>query len=241
MGEALGRRGRLLLGETSGGSPIWLSARDHQHRHLYFFREYEPDVTALFQRLVRPGSTVYDVGANAGYFTLLAHELGASVHAFEPHPIVTRLLERSVALQRERRGRITVVPAACSERSELMRLFLGPVHSTGMSSVEKPGLQWADVPGITLDDYSRRVGHKPDLVKIDVEGHELEVLRGAIELLREARPVVIVETEKAEVLDLMSGLDYEPRRVLASGSLTEHDGSLELAARGYENVCFLPA
>lgn len=240
LGEALGRQRRLLLGTTSGGSPIWLSARDHQHRHIYFYREYEPDITALFYRLVRPGWTVFDVGANAGYFTLLGHELGADVHAFEPHPLVRALLERTVALQPNRPGIISVVPAACSDHLGVLPLFLAEPGNTGMSSLGVPTGRRVDVQLLTLDHYSQQSNVTPNLLKIDVEGHERMVLKGAKRLLATARPVVVVETARSEVLDLMRGSGYGPWRVQADGSLAAHDGSLDLADSGFENVCFLP-
>jgi FkbM family methyltransferase len=241
VGEALGRHGRLLLGTTPGRSPIWLSARDHQHRHLYFFREYEPDITALFHRFIRPGWTVFDVGANAGYFTVLSHELGANVHAFEPHPSVCALLEQTAALQPKRLGSIRIVRSACSDLGGVMPLYLAEPESTGMSSLGKPTGQAVDVQTLTLDDYSQRFNATPDFLKIDVEGHEREVLKGAKQLLREKRPIVIVETESTDVLNLLIGLDYDAWRIRRDGSLVAHGGTLDLAANGYENVCFLPS
>src|SRR6202051_4453033 len=72
LGEARGDR--VLVGRTVGGSPIALSMRDHQHRAIYFYGEYEPEITALFRRLVGPGSGVFDGGADAGYFSTLSRE-----------------------------------------------------------------------------------------------------------------------------------------------------------------------
>jgi FkbM family methyltransferase len=235
IGEALGDR--VLLGKTPGGSPMILSMRDHQHRAIYFHGEHEPDITALFRRLVKPGWTVFDVGANAGYFSILAAELGAEVHAFEPNPSVRELLTRSVRLGS---SEIEVVPAACSDHEARLPLFLSDPGNTGMSSLGVPTERHVEVDVITLEAYSRGSRARPDLLKIDVEGHEREVLAGASSLLASARPIVIAETGDGDTIELMHSYAYEPMRILGDGTTVAHDGRLKLVG-GYENICFMPS
>jgi FkbM family methyltransferase len=228
LGGLLGDR--VLLGKTLGGSEIALSMADHFHRRIYFWGEYEKRTTALFRRVVQPGMTVFDVGANVGYFTMLSRELGAEVHAFEPNPNVRRLLSHSASLQEG----ITVVPAACSDHEGTMTLWLSPARNTGGSSLERRTDTPIEVEVIVLDDYAKRVGARPDLIKFDVEGHELRALRGARGLLEHARPIVVVETKQQEVVELMRELGYSAHRVLADGlSPLEDLGKAE-------NVCFMP-
>jgi FkbM family methyltransferase len=217
IGEALGDR--VLVGRTPGGSPMALSMRDHQHRSIYFYGDYEPEITELFQRLVTPGSTVYDVGANAGYFALLSGELGASVHAFEPNPAVRALLSRSVELGR---GDITVVPCAVSGHAGKLPLYVSGPGNTGRSGLMVERGTAVEVDVVTLDDYSERTGTRPQLVKIDVEGAEVGVLEGMGRLLADVKPTLIVElhvthgaVEHAthnEVAELLAraGYEYEP-------------------------------
>jgi FkbM family methyltransferase len=239
LGRALGDR--VLVGRTLGGSPIVLSMRDHQHRAIYFYGEHEPDITALFRRLVAPGSTFLDVGANVGYFSILAQELGASVHAFEPNPVVRALLTRSVSLGP---GGIEVVAAACSDHEGTMILHLSEPGNTGMTSLSAPSAvpaeRQCEVDVITLDDYVRRTEIHPDVVKVDVEGHEREALAGGRWMLETARPTVIAETSRLETIELMRELDYVPHRILEDGSTIAHGGQLHLVG-GYENICFIPA
>jgi FkbM family methyltransferase len=234
MGEALGDR--VLLGSTPQGSPMALCMRDHQHRYIYFHGDYEPEIAALFRRFLTPGSTVFDVGANAGYFSILSAELGARVHAFEPNPSVRALLARSVQLGS---GEIAVIPAACSDRDGRIALYLSDPQNTGMSSVNGGEGTRIEVDTLTLDAYARRTGAHPSLIKVDVEGHEREALAGAAGLLAATRPVVIAETGGKATLELMGDLSYEPYRIGADGSLAAHDGRLELVG-GYENICFMP-
>lgn len=234
IGEALGDR--VLVGRTSGGSPMALSMRDHQHRAIYFYGEHEPEITALFRRLVTQGSIVFDVGANVGYFSILSCELGATVHAFEPNPSIRALLTRSVRLGT---GEIKVVAAACSDHEGTMPLYLSDPGNTGMSSLNKPTEKHVEVDVITLDAYTRRTQAYPALIKIDVEGHEYEVLSGAKSLIETARPIVMAETGTVQTIELMSSYDYVPRRILRDGSTVAHNGQLQLAG-GYENICFVP-
>jgi FkbM family methyltransferase len=237
LGEALGDR--VLIGTTSGGSPMALSMRDHQHRSIYFHGEHEPEITALFRRFLTPGAIVFDVGANAGYFSILTAELSGRAHAFEPNPGVRALLERSVALGS---GEIVVVAAACSDCEGMVPLYLSDPGNTGMSSVRRPADGHGariQVSTITLDAYAQSTGARPALIKVDVEGHEREALVGASRLLADVRPVVIAEVGTDATLELMRELDYEPHRIGAGGALSWHDGRLELVG-GYENVCFTP-
>jgi FkbM family methyltransferase len=235
LGEALGDR--VFVGKTAGGSPITLSMRDHQHRAIYFYGEYEPEITTLFRRLVKPGSTVFDVGANAGYFSITSRELGAKVHAFEPNPRVRALLARSVELGG---GGIEVVAAACSDHNGTMPLYLSDPGNTGMTGLRTPTDVSVDVQVIKLDDYVTRTQARPDLIKLDVEGHEREALAGAQALLHECRPTLIVEASGPATLDLMRTHGYLPQRILPDGSTAAHDGRLDLIG-GYENICFVPA
>jgi FkbM family methyltransferase len=237
LGEQLGNRHRVVIGRLPGGSPIALALEDHQHREIYFHGEYEPELTNLFATLVGPGSVVYDVGANAGYFTLLCRDLGAQVHSFEPNPALRRLLNRSLSL---RPGGATVIPTACSDRAGMKKLFLSDSGNTGMSGFSHRGGPSVDVPILTLDDYSDRSGSKPDVVKIDVEGHEREVLKGAEAVLLESRPTVIVETNHPDIFETMDRRGYAAHNVQADGTLRPHTGTLALNQKGFENVCFLP-
>jgi len=233
LGEALGDE--VLLGKTLGGSVMALSMRDHQHRAIYFYGEYEPEMTALFKRVVTPGCTVFDVGANAGYFSVLSLECGAAhVHAFEPNPAVHSLLVRTAELGS---GDIESVPAACSDHDGRTALYISAPANTGESSLQRKTENSVEVDLITLDGYADRTGARPDLIKIDVEGSEFAVLSGARSLLETARPTVIAETKNPDVLELMKSLGYTPNSILLDGSTALHVGHF---GTRHENVCFLP-
>jgi FkbM family methyltransferase len=223
IGQALGDR--VLVGRTPGGSPIALSMRDYQHRGIYFEGSYEPEIAALFKRLIAPGATVFDVGANAGYLSILAGELSARVHSFEPNPRVRALLRLSAQLGS---GDLEVLPYACSDHAGTMPLYLSDPGETGRSGLMVERADSVEVETIALDEYAARANAHPQLVKIDVEGAEGAVIRGMSEILRADRPTLIVElhitkgeTEHAshdEVAALLEQAGYEQRPIGGEGS-----------------------
>jgi FkbM family methyltransferase len=139
---------------------------------------------------------VLDVGANVGYFSLLAaRHIGPSgvVHAFEPEPVNFRVLRQNVTASGH--DNIEIWACALSDRSGTQALYLSRSnlgrHSFSFSNVPATGAA-VDVPTRTLDEFAADLidDGPPILVKIDVEGAEGRVLRGAGGLL--ARDAVTV-------------------------------------------------
>jgi FkbM family methyltransferase len=129
--------------------------------------------------------TVWDVGANVGAISLiLARLVGRTGHvlAIEPSP------RNAKALRRHVRKRATVIEAAVSSRSGWVP-FAGDGRSDGQISANGSVL----VKAITLDELLAVVPQPPALVKMDIEGHELDAFRGAVELLHGVRPMLVVE------------------------------------------------
>lgn len=159
---------------------------------------YEPDVRAILAHLLKPGDTFIDCGANVGYFSVQAGALvGASgtVVSIEANPETFKLLKRN--LEANRIG----VPLHCALTSEggEVELFM-PNDWDVYSSLRRGGLVQGDqvrsfkVRGRGLDEVVQELGLKNvKLVKIDVEGGELDVLSSATDLLGNLRPYFIVE------------------------------------------------
>ena len=173
------------VGTITTGSSLFLDPRDIHHAHIWFFGTYEPGNTRLLKRLVRPGCTFLDVGANAGYYSALASDLGAAtVVAFEPNPALAELIRRSG---------FPVVQAAVGATVGEATLYLSKDKgNTGTSSIREHywgvGEFGITVPLITLDGYCERHRISPDVVKIDVEGAEAQVLEGMVRLLDRQAP-----------------------------------------------------
>jgi FkbM family methyltransferase len=165
---------------------------------------YEPHLTAVFQRYCRPGMTVVDVGANLGYFTLLASQLvGPSGHvvAVEPSSDNCRLLLSS--LRDQGITNVALLPLACDTETG-WAYYSSHVGSNGgliddRDLLSRPG---AVVPTFRLDDL---VTGPVGLLKLDVEGAEGRVVRGATALIERDRPVVTTEL-KQEMLERVSDM-----------------------------------
>jgi len=220
---------------------------DWRHHELLARGVYEPHVTGLLQRISNPGWTVIDVGANVGYFAALASHLGgagATVHAFEPHPQIVALAEINARLN-DGEG-FTVVQAACGARTDRLGLHLasipGNIGDSTLVSGTNPGSASVDVDVVRLDEYCRIHDLCPDLVKIDVEGFELQVLEGMANLLRERVPAYLVievgggpdRPSACLVVDLLAGYGYEPQGLTDTGEFVSYVERVEL-----QDVCFV--
>lgn len=172
--------------------------------HGCWLGSYEYEKRRLFERTIQPGSTVYDVGANVGFYTLLASVLvGASgrVVAFEPVPRNLSLLHEHLRLNRVENVR--VVEAAVAEREGRARFDLGPHASMGRLS-EGGSLE---ISTVVLDPLVASAElPPPDVMKIDVEGAEGLVLRGAQSVLTDRRPEIFLSTHGPEVHRECTGL-----------------------------------
>ena len=183
---------------------------------------WEPHVAALWPKLVHPGSTVVDVGANVGFHALHAAVLAGPagrVVAVEPDPDNARLLRQSCSLL-SGAAPVDVVEAALSDRNGTVTLSdLGNVGNSGARFthpnaealhplVHGPAPAFTTVAAVRWDD---RFGAVPiDLLKIDVEGSEPLVLRGMSVSVERHRPAVVTEFSPANIEGLagVSGEDY---------------------------------
>lgn len=166
------QQGRLVA-ELPHGEHIHLLAR---HRYLSWNREeYE-----AFRAEIRPGDTVLDVGANLGAYTVLfARWTGPSgrVFAFEPAPVPRQALQEMLDVNGVARC-VTVLDTAVSSRHGTA-LFHAEAASGANRLIREQGPDAIVVNTITIDQFCEQSGVTPRLIKIDVEGAELHVLRGA--------------------------------------------------------------
>jgi FkbM family methyltransferase len=154
---------------------------------------------------------LFDAGANCGFYSLTQASRRADLRvcSFEPHPETFRHLQRNIELNGWN-ARVTAVQAAVAARSGTCTLqvsgesSMGVVANAAVNPLERP--ENVEVNMVSFDDYAKLYGRYPDLIKIDVEGFEVEVLRGARECLDRARYVVVEVHSEAlarETLDLL--------------------------------------
>jgi FkbM family methyltransferase len=162
------------------------------HTHGCWLGTYEPDVRAALVPHLRPGLVFYDLGANVGYYALMAARLGATVVAIEPLPRNVHYLRRHFELNGLR---ATIVETALLDAEGMVRIAANPGPAFARISD-----QGQPVAGTTLDLLVYRDGLPvPDLVKCDTEGAEVAILRGACRLLRDDPPAAwLISTHGAE-------------------------------------------
>ncbi len=159
--------------------------------------------------LLRPGDLFVDVGANIGFYTVLAARRGARVQAFEPAAQARAVCEHNARLNGVQ-ARTTVSRAACGAAPGVARFTTGLDIRNHIAGSEEPGV---DVPVTTLDDELANEGDaEVTMLKIDAEGHDLDVLRGARGAVERLRPVILIEIwlGGARVRELLDGLAYRP-------------------------------
>ena len=192
---------------------------------------YEPKIAEVFNRHVKPGMSVIDIGANIGYFTMLLASLvepSGLVVAVEPNPENIKLLEASRRVNGF--GQVLVIQAAAGRHTGLLALNVS--HSNGMAGDLPSNVDAIfaarPVPCFALDTIlpqDRRI----NLVKIDTEGAELNALIGLSETIDRDRPVIVSEFSPGMLpgISHCSGPEYL-RYLIAKGyriGVIEHDGS----------------
>jgi len=182
----------------------------------YFQGGGEPEVQAAMQRYLRPGMTFYDIGANIGFFSLLAARIigpEGRVVAFEADPEVAQRLRDHV----ERNHFSTISIEQKAVWSETRAVFFArtdpetsPDRGLG-HVVASSAASTICVQAIALDDFLQ-TSPAPDFLKCDVEGAEVEVFSGAKRLLTEIRPILLCEIHSEEnrrvLLEEFTGLGY---------------------------------
>jgi FkbM family methyltransferase len=215
-------------------------------------RNCEPELW-LVPKLVNRSGVAIDIGANEGYWSLQLARYAKHVHAFEPNPICLAQLRRVLP------NRVTLHAVALSDSSGTKKLRFDP-NNTGIGTIETGNpltenvgirqIETKDVTAACLDDFGLS---DVVLIKIDVEGHEEAVLRGAAATLDRNRPTVICEIEErhnagglARIRAQFEGRGYW-ECALDGGCLrplmnieAEDGGKLGLAG-GVNNFVFVPA
>ncbi|HEX4348460.1 MAG TPA: FkbM family methyltransferase [Vicinamibacterales bacterium] len=209
---------------------FWFITRNDHLSSQVFAGSFETNECAAFASVLRPGMTVLDIGANVGFYSLLASRLigpGGRVIAFEPSAREGRRLALHLRINGARN--VTTEPFALGERNEEATFYVVEERDSGCNSFRPGDLGLPTTPVTVsvkrLDDCLPR-GTRIDVVKIDVEGAELSALRGGEQMFRRDRPPVMCEIEEIriapwgyrgrDIVDLLAGWGYE------WSAITEH-------------------
>jgi FkbM family methyltransferase len=160
--------------------------------HGCWLGTYERHTQRLFRKHIKPGAIVFDVGANVGFFTLLASRLAGEtgrVFAFEPLPRNLALLREHVRLNRAMN--VTILPLAVAADGGSGRFLMGENPSQGgLSSGGEIEVATDSLDGLVESGELPR----PDFIKMDIEGGEDDALAGATEVLKSPRLTLLLST-----------------------------------------------
>jgi FkbM family methyltransferase len=213
-----------LLFTDENGLKLVLYPGQNAQIYLQHRGNYEVAESRFCSRHLAPGMTVVDVGANIGFYALRFAQLvgpSGAVHAFEPEAVNFERLRTNIALNGF--TQVHAVQAALFASSGPLALNVFPDAVHAWHTLGAPALPVAprgqqSVRGVTLDEYCAQQGIAHiDLLKVDVEGAELEVFRGAQGLLaRGAIGAILFEIS----LPQLAGMGHRPEEVVAA--LVEH-------------------
>jgi FkbM family methyltransferase len=212
-----------FIATTRFGTILAGNTLDLIQRYVFYFGEWEPNLSRYVADRLRPGDVFVDVGANIGYFSLLASTIVGpmgKVVALEASPTIHGLLLDNI--RRNRVSNVLAINVAAADRPGLAHVFLWPGTNIGKTSIvaTSHGRYECDVPAQPLDALLMpELIEKVRFVKIDVEGAEWLVIRGMREALHHARP------------DLEIVVELSPRTLRAQGTTAEEVLAVFAAAR----------
>ncbi len=229
------------------GSTMFVDSSDEGLVPFLVKGVHEGPGTDLFQKLVKPGMVVLDIGANVGYYTLMAAKLmrgEGHVYAFEPAPANYELLVKNVEVNEYHN--VTPINRAISNRRRKLELFLDKINFGGpsLSNKNMPIIAGSvEVETMTLDGFLEdEIGDfRVDFIKTDTQGAEGLIFEGAERTLRRNRPQIIMEfwpfglrnmgTDPAELLRKIRDFGFTIRTIEDSGEITPCTRPQELIER----------
>ncbi|WP_252718786.1 FkbM family methyltransferase [Haloarcula sp. CBA1122] len=209
--------GTQNLSVSVQGYNLQLNPSDYSiSRRLYFGESYEPLTTDFLTTELSEGDSFVDVGANIGYFSLLASSVvgnSGQVIAFEPEPQNFNILERNV-VSNDLNGRVSLYQKALADSSETLMLNHHPTNK-GMHSIVSEFDHREDETEIEAIEGDSVLSEHIDIIKIDVEGAEPNVIRGLSSTLERCHPTIVFEYENRHweeeitvIIDMLTDIGY---------------------------------
>ena len=196
----------MLRGPLRGVKYIAGSAAGPAKGLSIVFNLTEPEQLEMARRKAPSEGICWDIGANVGLYTLLFSRCSKHVFAFEPLPRNIRYLAR--ALEVNRVSNATIIPCAMSDCVGLSGFQRGANWAEGR--LDSTGRQ--PVAVVSADTFAATYKVIPSLLKVDVEGAELSVLKGAQELLMHHKPMILLsthgESRRVDCFELLKSMGY---------------------------------
>jgi FkbM family methyltransferase len=227
---------------------MYVNPSEHIQQQLFWYGYYEKNAVLTWEIFVKPGSIAADIGANTGYYSLVAATKAKMVYAFEPAGKTRENLEENVLLNDL--TNISVQSIAVSDQAGMASLYIANDKNSGMSGLQKPenfSGNTEPVKTLTLDQWiSANSIVKIDCIKIDAEGSELNILKGMKNTLEQFKPVIFIEVisawlkkfgcSPADIYLLLFGSGYRAFEIIGPGTLRPSAEQKEA-----DTVIFIPA
>jgi FkbM family methyltransferase len=229
----------IVVNDFDGDLKMELDVGELMGSHIFWYGSYSRALLRLLDRLLRPGDTLVDAGANIGEITLYAAKrVGPTgkVLAFEPMSAIADVLERNAALNHL--DQVQVRRVGLSDNAGTMSIYSSTEHfrarpHDGLGTLHPGGTRTRLVEEVevkTLDQEVTEHGvRRIDVLKVDVEGSELPLLRGAVKCLERDRPWIAIEVQEEtsrsagyaqeDILEYLEQFGYTFRRLGRRGSL----------------------
>ena len=200
---------------------LWSTGSSYEYILGYY---EDPETVKTFLSWLKPETVFYDLGGNAGFYALLANRFISSgrIYSFEPSPSAQRIFQEHVKRNSSfiSNNNIRLLPYALSDSEKQVEFSNDRVQKEGNtyiteSSVFSNAEDFLTIPCYSVDGLLKLKYDKPDVIKIDVEGAEYDVLKGAVNTLTLYKPNILLATHdchlpgvKDKCLDLLRQLGY---------------------------------
>ena len=196
IGRLLARGNSRQITTIDGDIRLELDLSVPIYRHIYYYYDIDGALeTHLIKRIATSDTVMIDAGAHIGYFTLIGAKYAGRVYAFEPSHATFAYLERNIRLNPALAAKVKLSECGLSDIEDVLRFYNSQSHlwAGSLRPLDIENSFFEEVRVLKLDDALRDEEARVTLVKIDVEGAELDVLRGAIDTLARDKPVIVLE------------------------------------------------
>jgi FkbM family methyltransferase len=215
-----------------------VSFRDENSKVLYVTKTYEEETLKYLQKIIKKDDVFLDIGANVGIYSIIAAQLGAKTISFEPSSREFNRFIKNISLNHNVRNRIALNNIALSDYNGKASLIVANKYNSGHNTLEKELMYKTQedckqqVECSTLDEYCKKTNlQKINAIKIDVEGHEEKVLKGAFQTIIKLKPKYIiyeivdknVSSKWLGVKKMLSELGYRSYYITNQGHLVENE------------------
>jgi FkbM family methyltransferase len=214
---------KTYLKKIHNGLLMEVNSQDLLQQQILWYGFYEKKYIVTWERMIQKDSIVLDIGANIGYYSLVASKkaLDGHVYAFEPTSTAFEQLQKNIALNKFEN--VSAFKTAVFDSSGERTLFISEKTNSGMGGLTQPVNftgKTEEVNTTQIDDWMEI--QKPgriDFIKIDIEGAELNALKGMSKLLEKYQPTIFIEIfdplltrfghDHIEIYKLLNDLDYQ--------------------------------